>query len=194
MTDPQNVRSRLGLALAEYERLLRRTGLDVDKLYAPGVPDDVTSSALSSIGLTAPAELLEWFGWHDGARLQADGKRRRECGPVRGLLSLEEALQERHWVYDPLCRGATTNVYWFPIMVFIHGAHLVVECNTAVSTEFCATTTMEGLDLREKEVRAQSLEAATNTWVRALATGLWYVEEPGGVFLEKMQPNMFRVI
>lgn len=59
---------------------------------APGADPSRVVEELTSAGLPAPSEVVEWFGWHDGII----GTDRTTFGPTTLVpLSLREALDER---------------------------------------------------------------------------------------------------
>jgi hypothetical protein len=58
----------------------------------PGAPPDVVAAAFASLGLVAPAEAIEWFGWHNGASVDADALRQPGIDGW-ALMSLEECVR-----------------------------------------------------------------------------------------------------
>jgi hypothetical protein len=48
--------------------------------------------AFASLGLVAPAEAIEWFGWHNGASVDADALRQPGIDGW-ALMSLEECVR-----------------------------------------------------------------------------------------------------
>lgn len=88
---------KLSTALVELEATWLRNGMPHTHCLAPGVEAAEVEAALASAGLTPPAEILEWFGWHDGTIWSpTEG----DVLPALGLgafqpLSLTQALDER---------------------------------------------------------------------------------------------------
>lgn len=57
----------LAAALARLEAILRRSEAAIVPLLHPGIDEAKVTSILAGVGLSPSAELLTWFGWHDGA-------------------------------------------------------------------------------------------------------------------------------
>jgi hypothetical protein len=60
--------SELATLLRELEETWRRKGFDQGSRFAPGLQPDEVVSQLASEGLPAPAEIVDWFSWRNGAR------------------------------------------------------------------------------------------------------------------------------
>jgi hypothetical protein len=84
-----NDQSRLRAALARLERTWSRLGLAIADAAAPGLDEEVVRSTLSVLDLEAPAELVTWFGWHNGA---STSPYMREALPGWWLLTLDECV------------------------------------------------------------------------------------------------------
>jgi hypothetical protein len=57
----------LAAALARLEAILRRSEAAIVPLLHPGIDEAEVTSLLAGVGLRPTAELITWFGWHDGA-------------------------------------------------------------------------------------------------------------------------------
>ena len=57
----------LAAALARLEAILRRSGAAIVPLLHPGIGEREVLATLQGIGLTPSAEVVTWFGWHNGA-------------------------------------------------------------------------------------------------------------------------------
>jgi cell wall assembly regulator SMI1 len=57
----------LEAALARLEAILRRAGAAIVPLLHPGIDEAEVTSILAGVGLRPSAEVVTWFGWHDGA-------------------------------------------------------------------------------------------------------------------------------
>jgi hypothetical protein len=49
----------------------RAHGVPVGDILLPGIPSSQTIDELQAVGLTAPEELVVWWGWHGGNRVDA---------------------------------------------------------------------------------------------------------------------------
>lgn len=52
--------------LVELEQVVQAVSARTDLGLAPGLPPEEVESTLATVGLRANAELLTWFGWHNG--------------------------------------------------------------------------------------------------------------------------------
>ena len=57
----------LAAALSRLETILDRSGAAIVPLFHPGIGQPEVLAAFDGIGLTPSAEVLTWFGWHNGA-------------------------------------------------------------------------------------------------------------------------------
>jgi hypothetical protein len=62
-----NVDERLAAALSRLEAILDRSGAAIVPLFHPGIGQPEVLAAFDGIGLSPSAEVVTWFGWHDGA-------------------------------------------------------------------------------------------------------------------------------
>ena len=62
-----NVDERLAAALSRLEAILDRSGAAIVALFHPGIGQPEVLAAFDGIGLRPSAEVVTWFGWHDGA-------------------------------------------------------------------------------------------------------------------------------
>jgi hypothetical protein len=62
-----NVDERLAAALSSLEAILDRSGAAIVPLLHPGIGQPEVLAAFDGIGLSPSAEVVTWFGWHDGA-------------------------------------------------------------------------------------------------------------------------------
>lgn len=81
----------VGLAesLVEFERTLRQTRVAVAGHLRPGLEASATVSRLDQVGLVPSHEVVEWFGWHDGAADPYGDMRDCELAPGVYLFDLE---------------------------------------------------------------------------------------------------------
>lgn len=57
----------LAAGLARLEAILRRSGAAIVPLLHPGIREREVLATLQGIALTPSAEVVTWFGWHNGA-------------------------------------------------------------------------------------------------------------------------------
>lgn len=62
-----NVDEPLADALSRLESILVRSRAAIVPLFHPGIDEAEVTSLLAGVGLSPSAELVTWFGWHDGA-------------------------------------------------------------------------------------------------------------------------------
>jgi hypothetical protein len=62
-----NVDERLAAALSRLEAILDRSGAAIVPLLHPGIGQPEVLAAFDGIGLSPSAEVVTWYGWHDGA-------------------------------------------------------------------------------------------------------------------------------
>ena len=109
--------------LPEFEQRLRTQGAPVLDLLAPGLDaDEVTATLEASFG-TAPAELVEWFSWHNGLAASPP----TPFNPYERVLigrwrqySLSEAV---HYVKEGVqwAGGPTDGSAWLPLVAGLQG-------------------------------------------------------------------------
>jgi hypothetical protein len=54
-------------ALSRLESILVRSRAAIVPLLHPGIDEAEVTSLLAGVGLSPSAELVTWYGWHDGA-------------------------------------------------------------------------------------------------------------------------------
>jgi len=94
--------SELATLLVELESRWTKKGSSDSACMAPGLDREVVIGMLEANGLPAPAELADWFGWHDGVNVELAGSRWVLLAPAAFMpFSLHEALEEREsWIQD----------------------------------------------------------------------------------------------
>jgi hypothetical protein len=65
---------RLASVLSELDELLGSLGVDLDTVLEPGISPEKVDAAMASVGLVPPEELVVWYGWHNGLRVNDQGK------------------------------------------------------------------------------------------------------------------------
>jgi hypothetical protein len=135
--------SELRGLLDELEHRLRAFGAPIVEAFRPGVSADEVRAVLAAEGLSAPDDVVVWWGWHDGAALH-------DAPPVHSgpsvylrsentlvedwhVLSLREAVRTHRWFRadaektppDLLPAG------WFPILVTGAKPVMWIDCAAA---------------------------------------------------------------
>jgi hypothetical protein len=123
--------------LAALEDRLRRFGAPIVEALRPGAPAERVRAELAADGLAAPADLVAWWGWHDGVEGPAvpEGPgmvERAESVLLDGwrLLSLADALRIRRWTLDDYARAGGGGVVprsWVPVLHFTGAAYLAAD-------------------------------------------------------------------
>jgi hypothetical protein len=114
--------------LAELEVRLRRWGAPIVEAFRSGVPPGTVRSVLAREGLSAPDDIVAWWGWHDGAEgaEHPEGPgidERPEDVLVDGwyVASLADAIRIRRWILGDYARIGTPDVVphsWIPVLNF----------------------------------------------------------------------------
>jgi hypothetical protein len=129
--------------LAELDRL----GQPTSRYLRPGTAPDVVRRRCSDAGLSAPDEVVEWFGVFDGFDQDGFNRSRGERLGVLALFprgiphSLDQALARRRKILDladrwePVSRGELDNgpvwrPQWLPL-VYAEHEQLAAECDGA---------------------------------------------------------------
>jgi hypothetical protein len=86
---------------------LGKLGSPINRYLRPGRPEADVRAALEALGLTPPAELVQWYGWHDGIDYATAAKVEGEGSSIEVFfsltpLSLDEAVG--------LCRERRTGI------------------------------------------------------------------------------------
>ena len=121
--------ARLEELLPRLEQLWAQLGAPIADQLAPGLTEAELSARERAAGLSLPAELRIWWGWHDGVRRLQPGTRLGleslvGVGPWE-FLSCVESLDERALMSR--VAGELWQPTWLPVLAF--DAHRVfVDC------------------------------------------------------------------
>jgi hypothetical protein len=81
-------------SLVELEHTLRRARAAVAGHFRPGLEGSATRSRLDQVGLVPSDEVVEWFGWHNGAGDPNASLGNCELAPGVYIFDLETLCQE----------------------------------------------------------------------------------------------------
>jgi len=160
--------------LAELDAALDATGAPFLELANPGIGEDRVATALLDAGLRPPpAELLEWWRWHNGSR-EVNGRWGAEMvGPgFWTLLSLEQSLADRARWREMWPAGSELpwDPSWLPIAAGGQNNRLVIllDESTAEHAHVGYWTMFNGPDGPPMQTAEHSLADIVKTWLRAL--------------------------
>jgi hypothetical protein len=170
--------TKLTAALEGLEQAWLRNGMPHTNWLAAGLEATEVEAALAPVGLTPPAEILEWFGWHNGTIWSPT-----EGDVVPGLgmgrfapLSLIQALEERSMMMevaasledDPMAIPEDLplwEVAWLPVGHDAGGSVLTAELGAEDTVPVRDVSWDDG---EFKTVRAESLAAVVELWIEWL--------------------------
>jgi cell wall assembly regulator SMI1 len=170
--------------LDRLEALWRDQGAPIADQLAPGLSHEQLDEYERASGLTFPAEIRRWWGWHDGVRRRLPDMR-YESGSLIGVggwefLSCAEALAERTLMLevapregDPAADDDEVDVFWRPSWLPVSTANtalVFVDCVDAVPTVRIWHKVPDDVDT----ARAQSWTGAVAFWVRLLAERYYF--------------------
>jgi hypothetical protein len=161
--------SRLTNALARLENEWQAQDMPIVQLLRPGLAPKAIIATLREIGVTPHREVTEWFSWHDGCSEYV------EAGFYSRLLRLDEAIEQ--YVTHVLAGEGLENFYhpgWFPVVRFITGSLVVVNCNDRKQPTASTSRIDRELNLRPPEQRVASLAVPVEWWARRFSSGLWH--------------------
>src|SRR5450631_3596823 len=90
--DPDTPERSLHSVLSELGELWQAMGAPISISLAAGLSRADIEAQAEVAGLTIPAALSEWWGWHNGTDPLSTHPDRRDTGTTYDFLSLEEAL------------------------------------------------------------------------------------------------------
>jgi hypothetical protein len=166
------------LTVAQLEELRARwqqQGLHVVDVLRPGLSDAEMDELTAPLGFALPREARVWWGWHDGA--QPDDQGRIEMlGPGRQFLSLVDSIEHSRMYRDSLWEAAERDsslnwqLTWLPLSADV--ASTVIECGGP----FHAPVRCRAYDAELPHlgmVGVESLGALVAMYIRAYDSGGW---------------------
>jgi len=153
--------------LHELEEQWRRHHLPIVDKLKPGLEATEVRQRLQSVGLAAPSEIIEWYGWHDGAEPQG------RMAPLFDTLTLAKCLElyvlnVRAKMQDPL---ETPGL--LPVMVSGRGECVVVDARDENSEVVVVALQGRELDLAPPEYHLPSLATLIGWWVELFKSDAW---------------------
>jgi hypothetical protein len=177
--------------LASLDKLLFEREVPTEDLLMPGAQGYEIAEELAPLALKPNAELLVWWGWHNGTQLQEDGRRvrglalpgfamggvhdatrnyRRFLGVIDGPSSRSLSVNREREVEYADVGGGTG---WLPLGRF--GDGMLIEC--AGDPEAPPMLHSSDPEFRfpdsENYMRAQSLCTIVTWWIEEISAGGW---------------------
>jgi hypothetical protein len=133
--------TELRVLLDELEQRLQAFGAPIVEAFHPGAPADEVRSVLAAEGLHAHADVVTWWGWHNGAAIA-------EAQPVQSglgiflrsentlvedwhVLSLADAVRAHRWSRLAYADGGAVHLLphrWFPILATGAKPMMWIDC------------------------------------------------------------------
>lgn len=179
-------------SLDRLEAVLVRADAAVVPLMRPGLPEGRVRSLLGELGLEPTPEILEWFGWHDGAGENGMPSVLMELAPGGEFYELEylctecrEVREAASYVVDT---GPPTNVTaeafwrngWFPLLRLFGKGYVAVDL-TGAPSDGCPVHVVwhdSDLDARAR-VAWPSIQAFVDDVIARFESGEYWVDEQG---------------
>lgn len=125
-------------ALSRLESVLARSGAAIVPVLHPGVGEPEVASLLGGVGLRPTAELVVWFGWHDGAGERGMPSNLIEVVPGGEFYDLEHMCEEYVTTRRIASQVAATPgspfdaeqrwpTHWFPLLRLFGKGFLAVD-------------------------------------------------------------------
>lgn len=140
MSEPADLRG----ALDELEHRLAAFGAPIVDAFRPGVPADEVRAIVGAEGVNVHPDVVEWWGWHDGAALT--DARPVQSGPgvyLRSentlvedwhVLSLADAVRNHRWFRATYAESGGPDLLpggWFPILMTGAKPAMWIDCGVA---------------------------------------------------------------
>lgn len=172
------------------DALRRQRSPLVDRLAPPANAGSLQAAVGQTLRL--PAEVLEWWSWHDGAPGTYSESPDYALGGTWVLLSFREAVDHYHFSRDVAQSltepGITIDDWWpwswLPLARRSNGDVIVVDCGTEEQGRVMLF--QQGVP-ELISARQPALASLVQVWLSALAAGAWRYERPGW----RREPNEF---
>lgn len=176
-----NERSLLSV-LSELGELWQAMGAPISISLAAGLSREEIEALAKRAGLTVPAALCEWWGWHNGTDPLSTHPDRRDTGTTYDFLSLEEALAIRARlmaeIVEPM--GRNGEIYWRSSWLpFAGGNGWALFVDTAKTTGSVVVHSLCSTWEEVETARAGSLTEVAEAWLHVLTRG--WVYRSGGI-------------
>lgn len=158
--------------LAELEQVWRQVDLPLVHRLRPGLSEDHVRTRLAEHGLSAPDEVIQWFGWHDGY----EALRAHDFAPVGELITLDAGLALYR---EPITFGERgIPLYdsgWLAVVHWSFAAHMVLDCtHTGQHATTASLSFPEPGEVVPPPDRHPSLTVPVAWWLERWRTGAWY--------------------
>jgi hypothetical protein len=173
---------KLAALLAELDELLATMGVNLDTVLQPGISAGEVRDTLATVDLIPPDELLVWYGWHNGLRVDANNKY-LGLSPFVAQADLDWSIGRYQYdVADMIPLGL-----WMPKWLCIESDRgMAIHCSgNPTDLPLIRRPDAEIYDFLEESSEHQivSLSTMVAMWIQALEEGIvWPVYSDG--FLE----------
>ena len=167
-------RERLRRALERLEQQLRDQHNPVLDVLVPGLDEGTIRDKMAAFGLTAPDDLITWFGWNNGHTTDYQGRFIPGVGPAGFdfMCGEYEYLRGHAELYPELEGG------WFPVVQFGGGGQkIMMDCGQNPNTRGYVRgyTPVGGFEGDGAPTLAEPIE----WWCEFIDTGLWVCDDNG---------------
>lgn len=178
-------------ALTRLENLLARFGAAMVPVLRPGIDEAQIGSALDGVGLQPTAEVVAWFGWHDGAGERGMPSEVIELVPGGefydlGHLCVEYVTTRRIAAQVAAMPGSTFDAdqrwprHWFPLLRLFGKGFLAVELGSSDRTTSPVHVVWHDSNPEDRaRVAWPSIRTFIETVIGRFETGTYTVDEAG---------------
>jgi cell wall assembly regulator SMI1 len=169
---------RLRDALRRADDVLARAGAPVVRGLQPGLGADEVRDQMASLGLTAPDDLLVWFGWHNGYRAPPGEVPDRNMFYLALPMSLVELVSRysENYFEAQIEELGEPNMRWFPVVgIDSTWSHIVMDCGHDPTT----AGQVAGFNAHSAFAWyvARTLAEPVEWWLEFVDTGLWRYDD-----------------
>ncbi|MDT5342895.1 MAG: hypothetical protein QOE52_2079, partial [Mycobacterium sp.] len=157
-----------------FEQQLRDQHNSVMDVFLPGLDEETIRHKMATFGLTAPDDLITWYGWNNGHTTEYQGRFVPRVGPVGfGFMCEQYEYFRDHVELFPELNGG-----WFPVVHFDGGGQkIMMDCgqNPTTSGRVHGYTPEYGFEGDGAPTLAEPIE----WWCEFIDTGLWVCDDNG---------------
>jgi hypothetical protein len=189
----------LAAALELLEAILQRSGAAIVPILHPGIEEREVRATLQSVGLTPSAEVVTWFGWHNGAGGRGMPTTHIELVPAGAFYYLRYLCGDYQKVRSVAEYVASTTaelpsktgfrataddlwrVSWFPLLSLLGKGSIAVDLGAGETTSPVHIVWADGdLELRSRPVWP-TIRAFVETVIVRFEDGTYWVNDEGVV-------------